>query len=129
MGRLLRPRATPQVPDAFIPPADRLVGNTDGLLGFRVPCLIVSPFARRRVSSTIFDHNSILKLIEWRWALEPLTTRDASANNLAEALDFSSVETKPKRYKVPTGPFGAAARPRWRPPTTRTSGKSCARWR
>ena len=29
------------------------------------------------------------KLIEWRWGLEPLSVRDAQANNLATALDFS----------------------------------------
>jgi phospholipase C len=40
-------------------------------------------------------------MIEWRFALEPLTVRDADANNLAEVLDF---HTKPDltaaRYHV-----------------------------
>jgi phospholipase C len=40
----------------------------------------------------VFDHTSVLKLIEWRWNLRPLTARDASAEigNLASALDFAS---------------------------------------
>jgi phospholipase C len=36
----------------------------------------------------VYDHTSILRLAEWRWGLEPLTERDATANNLATALDF-----------------------------------------
>jgi phospholipase C len=52
--------------------------------------LIVSPRARRGfVSHTVFDHTSVLKAIEWRWNLPPLTPRDAAANNIAEALDFT----------------------------------------
>jgi phospholipase C len=38
-----------------------------------------------------YEHTSILKMIEWRWGLEPLTTRDRNARNLAEVLDFEEV--------------------------------------
>jgi phospholipase C len=31
----------------------------------------------------------VLRFIEWRWKLDPLTERDATAANLADALDFS----------------------------------------
>jgi phospholipase C len=31
----------------------------------------------------------VLKMIEWRWGLEPMTARDANAKNLADALDFT----------------------------------------
>jgi len=62
-----------------------------GLRGFRVPCVVVSPRARRgSVAHGVYDHTSILKLIEWRFGLRALTPRDAAANNLAEVLDFSS---------------------------------------
>lgn len=58
--------------------------------GFRVPTLLISPFARRSaVAHSVYDHTSILKLVEWRWGLKPLSVRDAGANNLATALDFS----------------------------------------
>lgn len=67
------------------------------LLGFRVPTVIASPFSRGdpddpRVRSTIFDHTSVLKLIEWRWGLPALTARDASTDvgNLVEVLDFDN---------------------------------------
>ncbi|HEV7526569.1 MAG TPA: alkaline phosphatase family protein [Acidimicrobiia bacterium] len=60
------------------------------LRGFRVPCIVVSPRARRgHVAHNVYDHTSILKLIEWRFGLAPLTKRDAAARNLAEVLDFS----------------------------------------
>jgi phospholipase C len=93
-------------PAAPIPPGEYDVGNVDGLRGFRIPTLLVSPFARRRhVSSAIYDHASILRLIEWRWNLPPLTVRDAQANNLADALDFAHPLTSAPVIDVPTGPF------------------------
>ena len=68
------------------------------LLGFRVPVVVASPFTRgrgtNRVSSLTFDHTSILKLVEWRWNLRPLSARDASNDieNLARCLDFGSFD-------------------------------------
>jgi len=72
------------------------------LRGFRVPCLVVSPRARRsHVAHGVYDHTSVLKMIEWRWGLAPLTPRDAAANNLAEVLDFSTTNLAAPRYDVP----------------------------
>jgi phospholipase C len=60
-----------------------------GQLGFRVPTILASPFSRRGVvGQKLYDHTSILKLIEWRFRLRPLTRRDAWARNLGEILDF-----------------------------------------
>jgi len=51
--------------------------------GSRVPAIIISPLARRHyVDHTRYDTTSILKLIETRWGLAPLGTRDAAANDL-----------------------------------------------
>jgi phospholipase C len=70
--------------------------------GFRVPCLIISPFARRHyISSHTYDHTSVLKLIEWRWGLKPLTPRDAAARNIAEILNFASPNLAAPRWNVP----------------------------
>ena len=82
----------------------RLGTFTGALLAFfaasviaTVPTIVVSPFARGnpanpRTNSVLYDHTSVLKLIEWRWGLEPLTARDASAEvaNLAYALNFAA---------------------------------------
>jgi phospholipase C len=92
---------------APIPPATQAAGDTDGLRGFRVPCLLISPFAARRlVTHKLFDHTSVLRFIEWRWGLEPLTVRDATANNLADVLDFSRRNRRASQYAVAPGPFG-----------------------
>jgi phospholipase C len=65
-------------------------------LGFRVPCVVVSPFSPAgRVHGGPYEHTSILKLIEWRWQLAPLTSRDRSAKNLADVLDFGRPNTVP----------------------------------
>ena len=58
--------------------------------GFRVPLLIISPYAKRGiVDHALNDHTSILKFIETTYSLKPLATRDEKANNLMEAFDFS----------------------------------------
>lgn len=57
--------------------------------GTRVPALIISPFAKKEfVDHTSYETTSILKFIEERWSLDPLSTRDAEANNLLNAFDF-----------------------------------------
>jgi phospholipase C len=58
------------------------------------------------VSSLVFDHTSVLRLIEWRWQLAPLTIRDQDAANLAEALDFRTPRRPAPQFRVPLGPFG-----------------------
>jgi phospholipase C len=68
--------------------------------GFRVPTVVVSPFARRGyVGHEVYDHTSILKMVEWRFGLAPLTARDAGARNLAESFDFAH-----PRFAVPSLP-------------------------
>ena len=65
-------------------------------LGTRVPALVVSPYARRGlVAHGQYEHASILKLIEWRWNLEPLTARDRAAGAFLEAFDFSQPPRPP----------------------------------
>jgi len=94
-------------PTAPIPPITAAAGDTDGRLGFRVPCLVVSPFAvRGHVSGDQFDHCSVLKLIEWRWNLPNLTIRDATANNLANTLKFAFPNLNAPQFAVNPGPFG-----------------------
>ena len=77
-------------PDNIPPGADQhgIKGAYDRY-GFRVPTVIVSPFARKHyVSHHVHDHTSILKLIETKWNLGALTYRDANASNLLDSLDL-----------------------------------------
>jgi len=57
--------------------------------GSRVPALVISPLARHGfVDHNQYDTSSILALIEHRWELAPLTSRDADANDMEGAFDF-----------------------------------------
>ena len=57
--------------------------------GTRIPAIIISPFAKKgHIDHTLYDTTSILKLIENRFDLKPLSTRDANANGLQEAFQF-----------------------------------------
>jgi phospholipase C len=61
--------------------------------GTRIPAIVVSPFARKHyVDHTQYDTTSILALIEARWGLPPLGTRDAAAADLGNALSISLQE-------------------------------------
>ena len=65
--------------------------------GFRVPTLLVSPYARQgQVDSTVLDFTSILKFVEENWGLEPLAERDANANSIASAFDFAQEPRQPR---------------------------------
>jgi phospholipase C len=57
--------------------------------GVRVPTIVISPFAKKAfVDHTQYDTTAILKLIETRWSLEPLTDRDARSGDMQTAFDF-----------------------------------------
>ncbi len=62
---------------------------THALRGFRVPTFVISPYARRgMVDHYLYDHASILAMIEWRFGLAPLTARDRGARPITYALDL-----------------------------------------
>lgn len=65
--------------------------------GFRVPALLVSAYARQGyIDSTTLDYASILRFIEDNWSIEPLSTRDADANSIVNAFDFSKPPRPPE---------------------------------
>src|SRR5262249_8478768 len=56
--------------------------------GVRVPTIIISPYAKRAfVDHTRYETVSILKLIEERFGLAALSSRDANANDLMNAFE------------------------------------------
>jgi phospholipase C len=59
--------------------------------GNRVPTLVISPWAKQgHVDSTQYETVSILRFIEARFGIEPLTRRDAQAANLLPAFEFGA---------------------------------------
>jgi phospholipase C len=78
-------------PAALSNPNEPLAPGGYDRYGFRVPLLVVSPWARANYISTITqDHTSILAFIERKWNLPALTYRDANAHPLTDYFDFSA---------------------------------------
>jgi phospholipase C len=79
--------------------------------GFRVPAVIVSPYARPGyVTSTVYDHTSVLKLIQQKWNLPSLTRRDTAAESPLDALDL---DAEPAFLKPPDLPAPSLAWNDW----------------
>jgi phospholipase C len=67
-------------------------GTTFDRLGFRVPVVVVSPFAKKSyVSHNVYDHTSITRFIETVFKLPALTNRDANADPMTDFFDFDAV--------------------------------------
>jgi phospholipase C len=85
-------------------------------LGFRVPLIVVSPYARHGyISHRQHEFGSILHFTEELFVLPSLGTRDAISDDLLDCFDFSQtlqpytqVKTRltPEDFKheIPTGP-------------------------
>jgi phospholipase C len=71
--------------------------------GFRVPSVLVSPYAKKNyVSHVVYDHTSVLATLQRKWNLPSLTYRDANANDLLDFLDLEALEKKkPTFEKMP----------------------------
>jgi phospholipase C len=75
--------------------------------GFRVPLMVISPFTKKNyVSHTVADYTAILKFIETRFNLQPLTQRDAAQMDMTEFFDFQNVPwaTPPSSSSIPVQP-------------------------
>ncbi len=71
--------------------------------GCRVPAVLVSPWIDKGVTSTIYDHTSILKFLEENFGLDYLTERDKNSNSFVlrnklrndiPSLPFNNVPTE-----------------------------------
>ena len=81
----------PRVPDIR---NSRDINKDFGLMGFRIPAVAVSPYVRRgHVAHSIYGFESILKMIEYRFGLQPLTRATPTRSNIARSFDW---ESKPR---------------------------------
>ena len=78
--------------------------------GFRVPAVVVSPYARPNyVSHVVHDHTSVLKLVETKWNLPAMTYRDANASDLLDCLDLRRPAfAEPPNLPAPANPGGVS---------------------
>lgn len=99
-------------PDGIAPQVTQTYGDLYSYYGMRVPTVVVSPYARpNHVSHTVYDHTSILKLVETKWNLPALTFRDANANDMLDTVDLRRRPAflDPPTLAAPATPTGAAA--------------------
>jgi phospholipase C len=93
-------------PDATSPIVQPGEGTYEGFerFGVRVPGVLVSAYAKRDyVSHVVFDHTSILALLQRKWNLPALTLRDANANDLTDMLDLGAMaDRSPTFPSLPT---------------------------
>lgn len=87
--------------DHVVPPVEKCAdGKTFFGPGFRLPILLISPYARQAVVHTPTEQASIPKLVEDLWGMprmhdrEP-NARDEKAGSLMEALDFTQSPRAP----------------------------------
>lgn len=87
--------------DHVVPPVEKCPdGTTFFGPGFRLPILLISPFARQAVVHTPTEQASIPKLIEDLWGMPRMNARepnarDERAGSLMEALDFTQSPRAP----------------------------------
>jgi phospholipase C len=85
-------------------------------LGFRVPCIVVSPYAKKGVvDHTQYEHSSVLKFAETIHHLPAMTARDAASDTMTAGFDF---EQAPRSFAefmpgcAPPAPSSDAIDPR-----------------
>jgi phospholipase C len=86
-------------------PDQRRSRNIDkdfGMTGFRIPGVVVSPWTRGgKVSHAAVTHESILKLISYRYGLGYLNKRHRYASNIGRSIDFSKRDNEPPELPDP----------------------------
>ena len=87
--------------DPVPPPTPR---DNQGGPGFRVPMIVVSPYARETspsqagyISNTVYEFGSIIQFIEDTFNLGRLGTTDGTTNSMSDMFDFTQY---PRTYQV-----------------------------
>jgi phospholipase C len=86
-GACLPDGDAPKWGDSF----DKSQGGTFDRYGFRVPFVVVSPYAKKSyVSHEVYSHASITRFIETRFTLPALSARDANAESFSDLFDWDN---------------------------------------
>jgi phospholipase C len=95
------------------PPGYNVNGFNFEQYGVRVPAIVVSPLVPSgTVDHTLYDHSSVLKTLEELFGLQPLTHRDAAANNVLHLLSLATPRTDCPTSLNSPAPLSKAARAR-----------------
>jgi len=97
--------------------------------GFRVPTLVVSPWAKHGfIDHTMYEFGSMLKLAEVNFNLATLGARDLKANDMMNSFDFNQAPQRP--LILPTtflAKEGASEQASWSSMNTQTSASIASR--
>lgn len=83
-----------------------------------MPLIVISPYAKQGfIDRNFYDTTALLKFIETRWQLAPLSARDAGAQDLTNLFDFTQPPSPPfapdtalgQDFSPPAAPSSAAA--------------------
>jgi phospholipase C len=90
-------------PPAAVPPDHHQEEFTFDRLGVRVPAILVSPYAAKRVVKTQFDHTSLLRYLVEKWGLQSLGARvaDPGTTSIGTALVNAARADAPLSLSVP----------------------------
>jgi len=95
------PACVPDTTAPILSGSDNSIPANFDRLGFRVPLIVVSPYAKKGyVGHATYDHTSITKFIEAKFKIPCLTARDANADAPMDLFDFSA----PTQLTPPTLP-------------------------
>ncbi len=86
--------------DHMLPPLEKCPNGASFNGGFRLPIILISPYAKKAVVHTPSEHASIPRLVEDLWGMPRMAAReprarDAKAGSLLEAFDFKQTPTAP----------------------------------
>jgi len=71
-------------------------------LGVRVPAILVSPYVKNDICSTVFDHTSMLRYLKKLWGLGDLGQRTANANTFDEQILAEPRADTPEKISATT---------------------------
>ena len=86
--------------DHVAPHVEKLGNGTFFNTGFRLPALVISPYARQAVIKTVTEQASIPRLVEELWGLPMMSdtdpnARDGRAGSMLDAFDFTQAPRAP----------------------------------
>ncbi|MEO6857404.1 MAG: alkaline phosphatase family protein [Solirubrobacteraceae bacterium] len=98
--RAIRPDSIAPIHSPNTPP---LAPGTFNRYGFRVPTIVVSPWAKPGyVSRVVQDHTSITSFVRRKWNLPAMTFRDANAAPMTDYFNFKHAAfAKPPKLAAP----------------------------
>lgn len=95
--------------DSVKPHIETLTNGTYFNGGFRIPALIISPYAQTKVVKTVTEHASIPKLVEELWGMPMMSdtdpnARDGRSGSMMDAFDFTQTPKAPLLLQTRTCP-------------------------